>query len=78
MGTYFKKNFLICLSLLSPQAEEKKDDEHFANNLQMHVSRAPTKAKNLHAQNTQWAQNSIHPNGKYVFLNLLINSLKLI
>ena len=54
MGTYFKKNFLICLSLLSPQAEEKKDDEHFANNLQMHVSRALTKAKNLHyAQNTQ-------------------------
>ena len=60
MGKYtytwalISKKTLICLSLLSPQAEEKKDDEHFANNLQMHVSRALTKAKNLHyAQNTQ-------------------------
>ena len=44
-GTYLKKNFLICFSPLSPQAEQKEDDEHFANHLQMYVSRTFTKAK---------------------------------
>ena len=36
---------LFCFSPLSPQAEYKKDDEHFANHLQMYVSRTFTKAK---------------------------------
>ena len=44
-GTYLKKNFLICFSPLSLQAEQKEDDEHFANHLQMYVSRTFTKAK---------------------------------
>ena len=45
-STYLKKkNFLICFSPLSPQAEQKEDDEHFANHLQMYVSRTFTKAK---------------------------------
>ena len=41
----FEKAFLICFSFLSPQAEQKEDDEHFANHLQMYVSRTFTKAK---------------------------------
>ena len=54
-GTYLKKNFLICFSLLSPQAEQKEDDEHFANHLQIHVSRTFTiRPKNLYyAHNTK-------------------------
>ena len=36
---------LFCFSPLSPQAEYKKDDEHFANHLQMYLSRTFTKAK---------------------------------
>ena len=41
----FEKNFLICFSPLSPQAEWKEDDEHFANHLQMYVSKTFTKTK---------------------------------
>ena len=44
-GHLFEKIFLICCSPLSPQAEWKEDDEHFANHLQMYVSRTLTKAK---------------------------------
>ena len=44
-GTYLKKTFLICFSPLHPQAEEKENDEHFANHLQMYVSKTFTKAK---------------------------------
>ena len=42
-GHLFEKIFLVCFSPLSPQAEQKEDDEHFANHLQMYVRR--TKAK---------------------------------
>ena len=46
---------------------EKKD--------QRYVIRTFTKAKNsVICANTQWGQNSIYPNGKDVFPNLLINS----
>ena len=45
MNTSLKKIFLICFSPLSPQAEWKEDDEHFANHLQMYVIRTFTKAK---------------------------------
>ena len=45
MDTYFKKTFLICFSHLSSQAEQKDDDEYFANHLQMYLSRTFTKAK---------------------------------
>ena len=38
-GTYPKKNFLIWVEKV-----EKKDDEHFANHLQMYVSKTFTKA----------------------------------
>ena len=41
----FEKIFLICFSPLSPHAEQKEDDEHFANNLQIYVSRTFTKDK---------------------------------
>ena len=34
-GHLFEKIFLICFSTLSPQAEQKEDDEHFSNHLQM-------------------------------------------
>ena len=44
-GHLFDKIFLVCFSPLSPQAEQKEDDEHFANHLQMYVSRTFTKAK---------------------------------
>ena len=44
-GHLFEKIFLVCFSPLSPQAEQKEDDEHFANHLQMYVSRTFTKAK---------------------------------
>ena len=44
-GYLFEKIFLVCISPLSPQAEYKKDDEHFANHLQMYLSRTFTKAK---------------------------------
>ena len=44
-GHLFEKISLICFSPLSPQAEQKEDDEHFANHLQMYVSRTFTKAK---------------------------------
>ena len=45
MALIWKKNFLICFSPLSPQKEQKQDDEHFANHLQMYVSKTFTKAK---------------------------------
>ena len=52
-GHLLEKIFLVCFSLLSPQAEWKEDDEHFANYLQMYVSRNFTDAKYLqYAQNT--------------------------
>ena len=44
-GTYLKKIFLICFSFLSPQAEQKEDEEHFANHLQMYVTKTFTKTK---------------------------------
>ena len=44
-GLLFEKIFLVCFSPLSLQAEQKEDDEHFANHLQMYVSRTFTKAK---------------------------------
>ena len=44
-GHIIKKNFLISFSPLFPQAEQKEDDEHFANHQQMYVSRTFTKAK---------------------------------
>ena len=40
-----EKIFLVCFSLLSPQVEQNKDDEHFANHLQIYLSRTFTKAK---------------------------------
>ena len=40
-----KKNFLIWFSLLFPQEEWKEDDEHFANHVQIYVSRTSPKAK---------------------------------
>ena len=40
-----KENFLICCSPLSSQAEQKEDDEPFANPLQIYVSRIFPKAK---------------------------------
>ena len=43
MGIYLKKTFWF--SLLSPKAEKKEDDEHFANHLQIYVSRVFTKAQ---------------------------------
>ena len=45
LGHLFDKIFLVCFSPLSPQAEYKEDDEHFANHLQMYLSRTFTKAK---------------------------------
>ena len=44
-GHLFEKIVLICFSPLSPQAEQKEDDEYFTNHLQMYVSRTFTKAK---------------------------------
>ena len=41
----FEKNFHICFSPLSPQAEQKEDDENFPNHVQMYVSKTFTKAK---------------------------------
>ena len=41
----FEKIFLVCFSPQSPQAEQKEDDEHFANHLQMYESRTFTKTK---------------------------------
>ena len=41
----FGKVFLVWFSLLSPQVQQKEDDEPFANNLQIYVSRTFTKAK---------------------------------
>ena len=35
----------MCFSPLSLQKEQKQDDEHFANHLQMNVSKTFTKAK---------------------------------
>ena len=40
-----KKNFLIWFNLLFPQEEWKEDDQHFANHLQIYVSRTSPKAK---------------------------------
>ena len=40
MGTYLKR-----FGLLSPQAKQKDDDEHFANHLQIYVSRTFTKTE---------------------------------
>ena len=80
MCAYLKKNFLICFSPLSPQAEKKEDGEHFDNHLQISVSRAFTKAKKsaLCAEYpVKIAQNPIYRNGKNIFPNLLINSQKL-
>ena len=44
-GYLFEKIFLICFIPLYPQAEQKEDDEHFANHLQMYVSRTFPKPK---------------------------------
>ena len=44
-GETFFRNFLIWFSPLSPQAEQKQDDEQFVNDLQIYVSRTFTKAK---------------------------------
>ena len=55
---------MICFSPLSPQAEEKEDDEHFANHLQMYVSKTFTKAKNLY-----YARNT-HPMSSKFYLQL--------
>ena len=41
----FEKIFLICFIPLSPQAEQKEDDEHFASHLQIYLSRTFTKTK---------------------------------
>ena len=38
-GHLFEKICLVCFSPLSPQAEQKEDDEHFDNHLWMYVSR---------------------------------------
>ena len=46
MGTYLKKNFLICFFPLAPQAEQKEDDKHFADHLQIY-NRIFTKAKKI-------------------------------
>ena len=47
MGHLFEKMFLLCFSPLSLQAEQKENDEHFANanHLQMYVSGTFTKTK---------------------------------
>ena len=44
-GHLFEKIFLVCFSPLSSQVEQKEDDEHFANHLQMYVRRTFTKAQ---------------------------------
>ena len=44
-GHLLEKIFLVCFSPLSPQAEQKEDDEHFVNHLHMYVSKNFTKAK---------------------------------
>ena len=44
-GHLFEEVFLVCFSPLSPQAEQKEDDERFTNHLRMYVSRTFTKAK---------------------------------
>ena len=61
-STYLKKkNFLICFSPLSPQAEQKEDDEHFANHLQMYVMRPLLRPKNLYySQNTHPISSKFH------------------
>ena len=47
-GHLFEKIFLVYFSPLSPQAEQKEDGEHFANHLQMYVSRTlVSRPKNL-------------------------------
>ena len=51
-GHLFEKVFLFFYTL-SPQAEQKEDNEHFSNHLQMYVSRTLTKNKNsIYEQNT--------------------------
>ena len=74
-GQLFAKIFLICFSPLSPQTEQKEDHEHFANHLQMYVSRTFTNTKksvicaeyprSLKFHLSKW---------KKFFPNLLINS----
>ena len=44
-GPLFQNIFLIYFSPLSPQAEQKDNDEQFANHLQIYLSRTFTKAK---------------------------------
>ena len=39
MGAYLKKNFLIGFIPQPPQAEQKEDDEYFANHPQVNVRR---------------------------------------
>ena len=66
-GHLFEKTLLICFSPLSPQAEQKGNDEHFADHLQMYVTRAFTKAKKsvICAKYHSRTQNPIYPNGKW-------------
>ena len=70
-GHLLEKNFLLCLSPLSPQTKKKEDDEHFANRLQMCGTFTKAKISVICAEHPL-AQNSIYPNRKGFFLNLLI------
>ena len=66
-GHLFEKTLLTCFSPLSPQAEQKENDEHYADHLQMYVTRIFTKAKKsaICAKYHSRAQNSIYPNGQW-------------
>ena len=62
--SFERKGFLICVGRLSPQAEKKQDDEHFAHYLHMYASGTfPTVRNSAVCTEYQWAQNSFYPNG---------------
>ena len=58
MGTYLKKSFWFVLVPYPPQVEQKKDDEHLSNELQMYVSKMyPMSSKfHLSKQKTYFSQ----------------------
>ena len=77
-GYLFEKIFLVCFSLLSPQAEQKEADEQFANHLQIYVSRTFTKAKKSVICAEYPMSSKFHSSKlENIFHKLLINSSKL-
>ena len=60
-GHLFEKIFLVCFSALSPQVEQKENDEHFANYLQMYGSRTFTEVKN----SVIWAEYPMSMSSKF-------------